>query len=64
MKLSLERNNSTYTIEPFPDSTWRRVLKDGKFLALVIEDTTAFQVIFRDVGDGVFLSESDFEVER
>ncbi len=60
MKLILKKDNQ-YEILPHDDSNWIRVTKADKFLALCMDKLTAFQVIYKDVGDGKFLSESDFE---
>lgn len=39
-----------YEIEGFNESSWYRVLKDGKIEALCMNITTAFEVIYKDLG--------------
>lgn len=57
---TLKRNNDIYTIEEFDSSTWIRVYKNEKPLALVMGCEMARQVVWKDSGRGDYITEEMF----
>ena len=58
------KQNRAYTIEPTSSDNWWRVLSKDTLLAIVMDKTTAFQVIYKDIhecgGSCAFLNKDDF----
>jgi uncharacterized protein YegJ (DUF2314 family) len=62
------KKDERYSVEEMNDSTWCRVKRDDKNIALCMNKETARQVIYRDInsngGECEYLYENDFIKEK
>ena len=56
------KHDERYTIEPIKDSTWLRVRKEGKTIAIVVNFEAARQVVYNEAG--IKNEEEDYREEE
>ena len=65
MNNKYENDGVEYYLVPQDGSTWIRIEKDGNFIALCMDQESAFQTIYQDIhnsgGSCGFLTSRDFK---